>query len=99
LTGPLYQLGDYAECVYRQEAQYCLAQVQLKATNLSSPFWRNIEVKTLVNARTNTFNRPVQNYINNTPYSHPLTAYRDVPIAGHVFWHAFVHFIEKFITP
>jgi hypothetical protein len=59
LTGPLYQIGDYTDCLNRGEQQYCLAQVQLKAANVSSPLWTNIEVNTQITAHTNKFKRPV----------------------------------------
>jgi len=44
LAGPIYQVGEYMDCVYGQEAKYCLSRVQLKAVNTSSPFWIKIEV-------------------------------------------------------
>jgi hypothetical protein len=44
LTGPLYQIGGYTDCLNKREQQYCLAQVQLKTANVSSPLWMKIEV-------------------------------------------------------
>ncbi|XP_023707207.2 uncharacterized protein LOC111864298 [Cryptotermes secundus] len=43
LTGPIYQVGDYIECLYGREAKYCMTRVQLKAANSSSPFWIKIQ--------------------------------------------------------
>jgi hypothetical protein len=47
LTGPIYQLGDYVDCLYGREAKYCMTQVHLKAANYSSPFWIKIQVNPL----------------------------------------------------
>jgi hypothetical protein len=59
LTGPLYQIGGYTDCLNRREKQYCLAQVQLKTANVSSLLWKNIKVNTPINAHTNTFGVPI----------------------------------------
>ena len=69
MTGPLYQIGDYADCLYRIEDQYCLAEVRLKAGNITSPLWTNIEVNTPINEDTNIFSRRIQNYVINNVYS------------------------------
>ncbi|XP_063230206.1 nose resistant to fluoxetine protein 6-like isoform X3 [Bacillus rossius redtenbacheri] len=37
ITGQLFQLGDFDDCLYRQQAAYCLARVYLLPTNITSP--------------------------------------------------------------
>ncbi|KAJ9585237.1 hypothetical protein L9F63_002937, partial [Diploptera punctata] len=49
LQGPLYQLEDYTECLYKLRKQYCLSDVKIVNGSISSPFWQQMQVLIFIN--------------------------------------------------
>ena len=63
VTGPLYQLGDFNQCLYKHEAQYCLTEIHLTPADNSSEQWKRIQVFFTFFNLSCLWNEPRLNYM------------------------------------